>query len=63
VGLHWAIKLLVKRTGQEHEWWAPLVINGAAVFFIIGFFVIAGGELVADCWEAVAAAARRIRHR
>jgi hypothetical protein len=61
--LEWGVKLLDRWTGQEHEWWAPAVINGAAVFFVIGFFVIAGGELVADCWEAVVATSRRIRGR
>ena len=48
---------------DSRAWWAPVVLNIAAVFFVIGFFVIAGGELVADCWEAITAAARRIRKR
>jgi hypothetical protein len=55
------IKLIIHHTGQEHEWWAPVVITGAAAGFVISFFVIAGSELIGDCWEAIAGLMRRIK--
>jgi hypothetical protein len=59
--LHWGIKKLAEETGQQDEVWAKVVITGASVMFVISFFVIAGTELIADCWDAIRSMWRRIR--
>jgi hypothetical protein len=59
--LEWGVKKLVEWTGQTHEWWARPVINYAAACFVISFFVLAGTELVTDCWGAITRTVRQIR--
>jgi hypothetical protein len=61
--LHLLIRLTLKCTGQEHEWWAPVALTGTGVMFLISFFVIGGSELIGDCWDAVKGLRRRLRER
>jgi hypothetical protein len=61
VGLHWGLKNWIHFTHQEDEWWARWLLSSAALYAVVGFTVIAGAELVGDCWSAVRSAIRRIR--
>jgi hypothetical protein len=62
-GLEWVIDLVLKYTGQEHAWWAPIALVGTGAMFLISLFVIGGSELIGDCAEAVRMMVRRIRRR
>jgi hypothetical protein len=61
VGLHWGMKSAIRYTHQGEEWWAAILINGTALFAVIGVLVIGGFELLAFCWEAGRNALNRIK--
>jgi hypothetical protein len=61
IGLHWAGELGVKWTHQEGELWARVLLAITSWYAVSGFAIVAGAEVVVDCWEAVRDAWRRIR--
>jgi hypothetical protein len=53
LGSHWLLKLWLKETGQDKEWWAIYLLNVSILFAVIAFTGIFGSELIADCKHAV----------
>lgn len=59
--LHAGLSFVVKRTEQEGEVWAQVLLGVTALYGTVGVVVVGFFELITVCWEAGSYAWRRIK--